>query len=306
MTNLYYITKNNHKRFIPYSCPFSFLEKAAGSVFRIALKFKAFKCKNVIIVHYLHLVGCFISVIQQHSLLCDSLLICEHLSRPPPVALTFFKKDIIMRRLILLTAFLVISITVVVRATPTMTTFDFDSNLRVGSGADSLSAYMTNRYGSSVKVSNCFMGLIDDAKVGRGGGFNDSQYIYAPFGSGGDFEISFEKAPINSVSFDWFVFNDTRGPDFTFIAYDAQGNVTKRFDTEIDNDSDCFWNRNSSGGGTFGYKFDTQVSKLYFSNHHLHDIGVDNLTVGAVPAPAAILLGSIGVCAVGWLRRRIL
>ena len=211
-----------------------------------------------------------------------------------------------MRKRILVIAFLVISVTIVARAAPSNATFDFDSKLEVGAGADALSTYMTSVYGSSVTVSNSFAGLIDDAKVGKGGSFNGSQYIYAPFGSGGDFEISFAETPIHYVAFDWFVFNDTAGSDFTFIAYDAQGNIIKRFDTEVDNNPDGILSRNSSGGGTFEYKFDTEVSKLYFSNHHLHDIAVDNLTVGAVPAPAAIILGSVGVCVIGWLRRRIL
>jgi hypothetical protein len=56
----------------------------------------------------------------------------------------------------------------------------------------------------------------------------------------------------------------------------------------------------SDGGGiayilAFGHKIDDNISD---------SIGLDNMTWTAIPAPGAILLGSIGIGLVGWLRRR--
>ena len=50
----------------------------------------------------------------------------------------------------------------------------------------------------------------------------------------------------------------------------------------------------------------TAVSRatIGFNNRVANRFSVDNLTVNSVPAPGAILLGSIGVSLVGWLRRR--
>lgn len=41
-----------------------------------------------------------------------------------------------------------------------------------------------------------------------------------------------------------------------------------------------------------------------FNQRYARHFAIDNLTANTIPAPGAILLGSIGVSCVGWLRRR--
>jgi len=57
--------------------------------------------------------------------------------------------------------------------------------------------------------------------------------------------------------------------------------------------------------GKFSYS-GTLVSRavIDFNEQHATRFAIDNLSTNTIPAPGAILLGSIGVSCVGWLRRR--
>ncbi len=57
--------------------------------------------------------------------------------------------------------------------------------------------------------------------------------------------------------------------------------------------------------GKFSYS-GTLVSRavIDFNEQHARRFAIDNLSTNTIPAPGAILLGSIGVSCVGWLRRR--
>ena len=88
-------------------------------------------------------------------------------------------------------------------------------------------------------------------------------------------------------------------------AYDSGGNVI-----DTDNGPGNLWPGNTVGPGTLRVDWDGTNTIAYV---YLHDVGnywcVDDIKTDAsdisiIPAPGAILLGSIGVGLVGWLRRR--
>ena len=61
-----------------------------------------------------------------------------------------------------------------------------------------------------------------------------------------------------------------------------------------------FWSE-----GMFSYS-GTPVSRavIGFNDQYARRFAIDNLTTNTIPAPGAILLGSLGAGRVGWLRRR--
>lgn len=58
--------------------------------------------------------------------------------------------------------------------------------------------------------------------------------------------------------------------------------------------------------GKFSYSSGTAISRavIDFNEQYSRRFAMDNLNTNTIPAPGAILLGSIGVSCVGWLRRR--
>ncbi len=192
---------------------------------------------------------------------------------------------------------LVVVMSVAAQAAPTLFTFN-SLGLLAGEGA--ISQYMTNLYGSKV--------VVDDAIVWQGDGFGTTKYITTLSLScdalwDGNFDIKFKEEGVKCVCFDWFVFDDTSGADFTFKAYDASGVKIWEWNAELAGQS-C---RNQTGGGTYCTDFGgLTATRLFFSNAGIHDVGIDNLKVNwcVIPAPGAVLLGSLGIGMVGWLRRR--
>ena len=168
-------------------------------------------------------------------------------------------------------------------------TFD-DGGLSFADKDAAVSTYMTAKYGSTVTTNGVF--------AAKNPVFNPTMFISTYVGYGGAFEISFD-VPVDSASFDWFVFEATAGADFKYMAYDQDGNLVDWF-TQY-----CGSN---SGGESGLLEYSTPVARLWFSNEGFHDVGIDNLKVGGgtapIPAPGAILLGTVGVSIVGWLRRR--
>lgn len=179
----------------------------------------------------------------------------------------------------------------IVGAAQATTTFTFDDGYLVFADKDpEISSYMTDIYGSAMTVEGAYVGSDDN--------FNTTLFISTYTNNSGTFDIWFEDAPIGAASFDWFVFEATDGADFKCVAYDAQNNIVDVF---------FEYTEENAGGSSGLIMFDSPVTHLWFTNSGFHDVGIDNLTVGggtAAPSPSAILLGSIGVSIVGWLRRR--
>jgi len=185
--------------------------------------------------------------------------------------------------------------------------FSFDP-LADGANSGQVSSYMTNLNGSGVTVT--------DARVDQGDwNGNASSYLWTAGGSFGDMEISFDEA-VSSVSFMGYIFDATRGTDFSLKAYNADygDGGWSRYIPNPDAKVDTYnwWGGDDTQFFSGWIEFSEPVTLLVFSNSGLHDVGIDNLRIeGAdipvepVPAPGAIVLGAIGLGFVGWMKRRL-
>lgn len=198
-------------------------------------------------------------------------------------------------------------------------TFDFEG-AGIWDGSTALSTHMTSVYGSSVTVTDARVNKNSHSLFTWTG--NDSKYIHlAAFTSqgalSGDMEISFDDVPITAVRFDGFVWLDGHFWDLGDLemrgytdAYGDRGTPDSSAAVSGDNApsqmgvTDFSWNPGTWNSFDSGWvEFDEPVSLLVFSNHNIHDIGIDNLQVRAVPAPGAAFLGVVGIGLVGWSRK---
>ncbi len=199
-------------------------------------------------------------------------------------------------------------VTMVLAASPAQAsvTFNFEGATLVGTSTEAnqrVSDYMTGVYGSSVTGTDGW--VINNALSGVDWLGNDGQWLRtrAEGAVPWDFEISFDTVPITSASGDFYVFVGTDA-DFTITAYDSSygDRETPSASALVTSQS---WNPGTGAWeGSFDLSFGSPVSLLVFSDGGYDDVAIDDLTVTPIPAPGAILLGSIGVGLVGWLRRR--
>lgn len=176
-------------------------------------------------------------------------------------------------------------------------TFDFEgipSNpLNPGSTDVLIGNYMSELYLSTVTTQ--------DMVIGRDFSGNQYAMLSGPI----DMEFLFS-TPITSVQFDLAVFGDNVDSmyDFELSAFDA---YSVQVGSTITFSADRSFNTNSGL-----ITFSAPVSSLVMNDHGMWDVAIDNLTVETegegsavpIPAPGAVLLGGVGVCFVGWLRRR--
>lgn len=186
-----------------------------------------------------------------------------------------------------------------------LTTFNFE-NVALRASDTQISNYMSSLYGSSVTVSrgqtdnNTTITIFNNTYIidlqpwlGNTGRFLYADVLDLP---GTSVDIAFNDVAISSLSFDGYVFRENFQDDFHFKAYDANGNLVTA--------------RTFQGYGGFNsglIQFDRAVSMIRFSNNLIHDIGIDNLSVTAVPEPTTVAAGLLGISLTGMglaLRRR--
>ena len=164
--------------------------------------------------------------------------------------------------------------------------FSFDS-LPVGTDATGIELYMEGIYRSNITVSG-IANISDGAAVWMLG---PDTWVKAD-GGGGDnhgwsdgIRFTFE-VPITAVSFDW------AKDENEFFAESERG----EFFSVLGMSRSC--------GTMSTHIFSSPVHTLYFHDSGKGWIGIDTLTVTAVPIPAAVVLGLLGMAVAGAKLRR--
>jgi hypothetical protein len=193
-------------------------------------------------------------------------------------------------------------------------TFDFEGATLAGSpGAGGtadqyISSYMTGVYGSSVTATGGAAWTNDSAGADWAGKTGTDQWLrtYGAVGyseTPGYMQISFDDRPLASGSFAAYVFEATEGADLTISLYGSgYGDRYAPDATAL-----IATGSTDAGVGEIFVSFSglpQAVSLMVISNEGYHDVAIDDFTAQAVPAPGAILLGSLGTGLVGYLRRR--
>ncbi len=173
--------------------------------------------------------------------------------------------------------------------------FNFNT-LTPGAGDDSIGTYLSSEYGAPV---------ISTGAKAAAGSWSGNETVYLTPESE-SFEICFFDQKVNTVSFDWY------SPEGE---WDSGIDISGFADTRANKMITTF-NRNDFGvgyGGNAQLFYDSGVSSLGFRNSGNSTIAIDNLKLNgnggdsapvAAPAPGSLILGSIGIGIVGWLRRR--
>jgi hypothetical protein len=212
------------------------------------------------------------------------------------------------------------AVTVIALASATaqaVVTFDFEDAIVGGAAPDYVASanqrvtdYMTNVYGSSVTATGAAAWRNDETAPldldwpGKSG----TDKWLRTYGSAsltpGAFQISFDTVPIVKFSGDFYVFTETQFDDFTVTAYDSTYGDRYNPSPSAALAAYHWWGGTGQGHFSVDLGLIRPATLLIFTDGGWYDIAIDNLQVSPVPAPGAILLGSIGVGLVGWLRRR--
>jgi hypothetical protein len=157
----------------------------------------------------------------------------------------------------------------------------FDHDAAVGS-------YMTDVYGSAISTSGV-VSSNDRSDVGLG---QQNFFIATSFQfyNRGDFEILFEETPIIGAEFEGHIIDATVGDDFRFWAFSGDEEVYHFSRNDGESIFDSGW-----------LAFDQPVDRIVISDSGRKDVGMDDLRVQVVPAPAT---GLLLLCGSGPLLRR--
>jgi len=166
--------------------------------------------------------------------------------------------------------------------------FDFNALGRFD-GSRAISTYMTDLYGTSVTV--------DGARAATDATDDTDRLIATSIQlfNRGDFEILFDETPIVGLQFQGYVLDATPGDDFSLTAY-ADDAILLTIDVVArDNGEEVFqsdW-----------YDLPAPANRIVVSDSGRKDVGIDDLSVQAVPEPATLALILVGAGAV-YIRRR--
>ena len=149
--------------------------------------------------------------------------------------------------------------------------FDFDS-LDVPRGDFVISNYMTSLYGSEVTTAGAR--TVNDEAAGDVFIATSIQLL-----DRGDFEVLFAEVPITGAQFEGHVIDATLGDDFSLKAFMGPTLVFSLVRSEGVEVFDSGW-----------LDFGAAVDRLLISDSGRRDVGIDSLTVMAVPEPVSGLI----------------